>query len=225
MSSQGDEAVAAAAASWGIDYTARADPELEILSALRKRGLPAPCVNRDMLGYLAGSAMPGGEYAIGMYQPAVLVLRRGFEVVFEWVATPGLDNLGGACLVRPSANRVLRAVSGERVAGSAGSEPFRPPDQTWLSPLLGLLLLANGNFVAPKTMTNDATGVMPLSTKLAPLKLLATAAALAVGAWRHPARTASLVAVYAAYAVLRFGGWARRAAGAKAREEDAPCKS
>lgn len=220
VSSQEAEAGAAAKAAWAVEYAVCADPQLGILAALRARGLPEPFVNYDTFGYLAGAATPGGEYQKGMYQPAVIVLRRNFEVVFEWVATPSLSNIGGACLVRPSANRILRALHGQRVAGSAGAAPFRPPDQRLLSLLLGPLLLANGNFVRPKTMTNNEAGVMPLSTKLAPLKLLAALAAVLAAARRRPALVVGLVAAYAGYVVLRFGGWARRASRPEKRKEE-----
>jgi hypothetical protein len=224
ISSQEAEAGAAAKAAWEVEYTVRADPQLEVLAALRARGLPEPFVNYDTLGYLAGAATPGGEYLRGMYQPAILVLKRDFEVVFKWVATPGPGNIGGACLVRPSANRILRAAQGHRVAGSAGAAPYNPPDQRLFGLLLGPLLLANGNFVRPKTFTNDARGAMPLSTRLAPLKLLAGAAAVCAAAQRHPAPVAGLVAAYVGYVVFRFGGWVRRAVRPKGREEEA-CKS
>lgn len=211
-----------AKASWGIGYVVRADPQLEILAALRARALPQPCVNYDTAGYLAGAATPGGEYQVGMYQPAVVVLSRDFEVVFEWAATPGVDNIGGACLVRPSAKRVLLAAQGERVAGSRGAAPYRPPSQAAFAPVLGLLLLANGNFLRPRTMTNDATGALPLATMLAPVKLVAACLVIAAAARRHPAPVAGALLAYAAYVAYTFGGWVRRAARPQATRA---CKS
>lgn len=212
ITSQGGTAAAAAKEGWGIKYPVRTDSRLEIAAALRARGLPVPCVNTNTLGYLAGMATPGGEYESGMYQPTVLVLTRDFECLFSWVAVPGPSNLGGACPVRPSANRVLRAAKGQPVAGSRGSRPWQQPRLVgYFGPLLVLLLLANGNFVRPRTLTLDGSGRQRLGNKLAPLKL--GAAFLLVGfAWRrNPQAVAAGLAAYAGAVFWRWGAFFRRA--------------
>jgi len=211
VTGQSEEAAATAKATWGIQYAVLADPQLGIAAALRKRKLPVPFIDHDSTGYL-GEATPGGEYEVGCYQPAILVLSREFECLFHWVATPGLSNLDGACVVRPSARRVLHAAQGLPVAGSSKSDrPYRELWQAPFAPLLFLLLLANGNFVRPRTLTNDASGKVRVRTLFMPLKLAGAVTAIAMAAKYVPLATSAGLAAYFGYITYAFGGWAHRA--------------
>lgn len=170
-----------------------------------------PRINYDSKQYL-GEATPGGEYQVGMYQPAIVVLNRRYECVFHWVAAPGPANIGGACIVRPSASRVLRAAQGLAVAGSALSgKSYRELWQAPLLPLLLPLLLANGNFVRPRTLTNDASGNPRLRTLLAPIKLAGALAVVATAARYSALATLAGVIAYATYIKYAFGEWFRKA--------------
>ena len=74
-------------------------------------------------------------------------------------------------------------------------------------PLFYALLLANGNFLAPKTFTLDAKGKgnPQRAAKGALTKLAAVAVGLAVAGRRAPIETVVGLLAYAAYVTTRYG--------------------
>jgi hypothetical protein len=166
------------------------------------------------------------SYTTGMLQPGVVALRGSINVFDEragsgagvgavplvtWGSIPTRANVNGA-VGRLSASRAWAAVQ----LSLGGDFSIATPATDQMSRrvpifLLYFLLMANGNFLEPRTFTNDAGGTHGghgASTKMkrAAAKALLALGVLGVGVAKAPISTASIVAVYVSYFFFTPGG-------------------
>ena len=119
--------------------------------------------------------MVGSSYKVGMLQPGVLALSGAIataggerstgtpEILLSWGSVPTAENVNGAVNrlhPKDALAAVQRSLSGDFsmaypavVQGKSTRSDQAPP-----LPLLYALLLANGNFVAPKALVLDPDG-------------------------------------------------------------------
>ena len=82
VTSQNEEAAAAAKETWGIAYSVLSDPQLGVAAALHRRGLPAPNAARSTdLRPQPPLSMPPSGWRTGKSQ---ISEDRGFIVVLGW---------------------------------------------------------------------------------------------------------------------------------------------
>ena len=198
--------------SWNVEYPVLSDPKLCIAAALKKRGLPAPVVLQDPFCKDEGDELPGGNYEMGMYSPAALVITRDFRVIFQYVSEPSYGNMGGGTPMRSPPSEAMQAVRTYMATSEATKHNvYKEPNLTPMAPIFALMFLANGNFIRPAYMYNSSDGKMSVSQMTAPLKMLAGLGAVGYAAWKlDPRHVASGLMLYSGYVYYRFGGWFRR---------------
>lgn len=166
---------------------------------------------------VAGPKVPGGEYEVGTYQPAVVVLDADFQLLFSWSSVPNASNIGGA-IGRPRAGEVWKAVS-TSLGGDMSLVHQVPPStlKAGLSvpvplfkPLFFALLMANGNFLKPKFFVFDESGKGDISKmmKTAVIKLGVTVVPVACLLAKVPQSRAPIavaLATWLAYLRVQYG--------------------
>lgn len=212
ITSQTERAAADAKSVWGVEYESWADPSIDIAKYLKGHGLLNIFVNTDPAPpALSGGATPGGEYQVGVYQPAVLALTESFQPLFSFAAVPCLSNAGGAG-GRPTAAIVMAAVREALEGGTSSVVPWRPKAVPLIAPiLLVMYFFAAGNFIRPVPPALDADGSEPPHIKKIALGKLAAAVlgATTLGCLR-PRTTGLAGLAYAAYVRLLWGTWIKR---------------
>jgi hypothetical protein len=151
--------------------------------------------------------LPGGGYAKSMYQPAALVLTGDLKVLFEYVAEPGIHNMGGASPIgRPKPECVMKVVREYAAALAEGTSvadkdrtvycepPMPAPALVVFVPLILFKALANGNFIYPKLKPTPA-----LSYRLMNRKMTTALAVVGFAAWTAPLPTLVGLTAYGAY--------------------------
>ena len=223
-----------AAASWGLDFPVLGDTSCTLVALMNARGWITSVVETGDEVTAEDGRMARGfgmVYETGMLQPGVVALRGAAdgdgeandgggsggaaaipEVLLTWGSVPSSKNVNGA-VGRLSAKRAWAAVQRSMDGDFSLSRPA--VDQSPRSgraapprPVFWLLLMAHGNFVAPRFFTFDVEtagdsnrggrslrGMLGDAARNAALAALATG----VGLWRAPAPTVGALAVYAAY--------------------------
>lgn len=211
VTAQSAAGAAMAQKSWNVDFPVLSDPRLFIAASLKKKGLRTPTVLQDPFCKDEGDALPGGNYEMGMYSPAALVITRDFRVIFEYVCEPSYGNMGGGTLMRSPPSEAMQAVRRYMATSEGGKTVFKEPNLTPMVPIFALLFLANGNFIRPAYMYSTPEGKMSASQMTAPLKMLAGLGAVGYAAWKvEPRYVASGAMLYSGYIYYRFSGWFRR---------------
>jgi len=135
---------------------------------LYKRGLLDIYVDAEFVRAMldinekTGRQIAGGKYAVGTYQPAVIVLAKDFSPLFSWASVPTASNIGGA-VGRPRAKDVREAINAglqgdfSLAKWQAPETPKELPSRYFQYVFLALSL-ANGNFVRPEPFPLDEHG-------------------------------------------------------------------
>lgn len=213
ITSQTDVAATKAKTMWGVCYESRADPKIEIAKYLKEQGLLNIFVNLDPPPpALAGGDVPGGNYEVGVYQPAVLVLTQDFRPLFRFASLPSLSNAGGAA-GRPTADTVMAsirpALSGEASVGVVDWKPQKIPPVAPI--LLVMYIFAHGSFIRPIPPALAADGSEPPYIKNIALgKLLLATASFTALLRRHPKASSLAAAAYGAYVYVFWGTWIKK---------------
>ena len=166
------------------------------------------------------------SYATGMLQPGVVALRGSTNVFDEragsgagagavplvsWGSIPTRANVNGA-VGRLSPSRAWAAIQ----LSLGGDFSLAKPATDQMSRrvpifLLYFLLMANGNFIEPRTFTNDTVGAHGGHGALRKMKRAAAKALLALGVLgfgvaKAPKSTALILTAYVSYFFLTPGG-------------------
>jgi len=162
----------------------------------------------------------GTQYETGMLQPGVVALQGEIDVyndkatnedrkvLVTWGSIPTLDNAMGAAgrlHPRDAWSAVKRSLDGDfslaRPETIQGKIPINPI-------VFCMMLMANGNFIMPKTFTNDVnTGRgADIKRQSAMRKGFLALGALGFGAVKAPKQTSALLAAYLSYFFLTPGG-------------------
>jgi len=212
-----------AAREWKINFPLVSDPSCELVFAMNRNGWVTSVIQRDdsVTSDSFFTQQVGTTYSTGMLQPGVVALLGSVDVyttrcqgvgidpsvLVSWGSVPSAANINGA------SGRLLPKAAWSNVQASlAGDYSLaRPPTEQipkdGVHPyVLFLMLMANGNFVFPKTMTNDVTTGLGSADKLkgTAVKVLLAAATVGLGVATQPVPTSALLALYAVY--FSFGG-------------------
>ena len=165
------------------------------------------------------------SYATGMLQPGVVALQGSINVFDEragragagavplvsWGSIPTRANVNGA-IGRLAPSRAWAAVQLSLGGDFSLAKPAKDQMKRRVPIFLFyLLLMANGNFIEPRTFTNDAVGAHGGHGALRKMKRAAAKALLALGVVgfgfaKAPIPTASILAAYVLYFFLTPGG-------------------
>ena len=145
---------------WELDFKTIGDPHHEIAGECRANGWLSLFVNTERKA-IAGTH-GYGAHPRGFFQPGILALTREGRVLYRWRGRPTRKNMGGAT-ERPVPSEVWKKVSAALEAGESAIDaemdvPGRidMPGAPW--PLFVTLLMANGNFLRPKTFSLERNG-------------------------------------------------------------------
>ena len=148
------------------------DPSCELVLAMNRNGWINSVVEMDESRTSSESYFVqqiGTQYEIGMLQPGVVALQGEIDVyndkatnedrkvLVTWGSIPTLDNAKGAAgrlHPRDAWSAVKRSLDGDfslaRPETIQGKIPINPI-------VFCMMLMANGNFIMPKTFTNDVS--------------------------------------------------------------------
>jgi hypothetical protein len=138
--------------AWDLDFECVGDPHHEIVEECRARGWLDLFVNPQTSP--DAHQVAWFSHPRGFLQPGVLALSREGRVLYRWRSRPTRKNAGGAT-GRPLHDHVWECV--QRALGHPASATDAPLDRPPLDvltppwPLFVFLLLANGNFIRPRT--------------------------------------------------------------------------
>lgn len=161
---QGQAAADQAKDAWGLDFEQWSDAQVEIARHLNSCEMAKIEIDVAAAEMLASKDPPGGNYEVGVLQPAIVVVARGNPngpAALSWSSVSHAGNLGGA-LGRPSAQETWvaaqAALRGEEGYGTWRPESTRGQQLPMPLPLFVLALFAHGNFVRPKPFILDDNG-------------------------------------------------------------------
>lgn len=222
--SQADDA----AAEWKIRFPLVSDPSCALVGDLNRRGLLTSVVDRSVAaeGGFFNEAVGGGvqQYSTGMLQPGVVALQGPADspvVLLSWGCTPTTANIGGAVGRLPPRKAwatVQRSLAGDfsgaRLTGDQANDSAPLP-------VFVTLLMANGNFLHPKTFTQtlDGRGDTKILLRRAMAKVALACAAVGLGLVKAPKETLGLLLAYGVY--FRLGPY-RTIMGTFAKQQEQP---
>jgi len=227
LTSESEGRASSARKVWELDFPLLSDPSCQLATFMNDNGWIASTIERNAEITTAGGFMEstvGSSYKVGMLQPGAVALRGAItteagkrsigappEILLSWGSVPTAANVNGATNrlhATDALAAVKRSLSGDfstaypAVVQGKGTGADQPPPLS----LLYALLLANGNFVAPKAFVLNPDGSGDLSaTKSSMGKLILAAGAVGVGLFAVPVPTVTGLAAYAIYA-MRQGG-------------------
>lgn len=146
--------------AWDTGFDCIGDPHHEIVDDCRRRGWLDLFVNRRMDLFKQNTA-EWAQHPNGFLQPGVLALSKSGRVLYRWRSRLTRSNAGGATH-RPHHDHVWAAI--QRALAERDDTPDAAPDHPPLDdgptpwPLFVFLLLANGNFLRPKTFPLERGG-------------------------------------------------------------------
>jgi len=216
-----------AAREWRIQFPLVSDPYCELVTAMNRNGWITSVVVMDDSVTSSDSFFvknTGSQYSTGMLQPGVVALQGPVDVYTEkckggagidssvllsWGSVPSLDNINGAGGRLPP-KEAWRAVQ----ASLAGDYSLANPDSKKLAKVsvhpyvLFFLLMANGNFIEPKTFTNNVMNGHGAYEKMkgAAAKALFAFGVLGIGVGKAPLLTSTALAAYFSYFFLSPSG-------------------
>ena len=223
LTSAPQKQVDVASREWKINFPLVSDPSCELVSAMNRNGWITSVIKMDdsVTTDSFFTQQVGMTYSTGMLQPGVVALAGDVDVyksscqgvgidpsvLVSWGSVPSAANINGASgRLHPKTTwKIVQAsLTGDYSLAVPSKEQIPNPN---VHPyLLFLLLMANGNFVFPKTMTNDVKTGLGSAGKLrgTAMKVFLAAATLGIGVATQPVPTSAFLALYAVY--FSFGG-------------------
>jgi hypothetical protein len=87
---------------WKINFPLISDPPCAAGVWMNKEGIANIEIDVPFAQRLkvlsGGEEIPGGEYEVGTYQPAVVALDSNFQTLFSWSSVARASNIGGAAV-------------------------------------------------------------------------------------------------------------------------------
>jgi hypothetical protein len=138
--------------AWELDFPVVGDPHHEIADTCRERGWLHLFVQRAEEHIIRSVGY--GAHPKGHFQPGVLAVSNTGRVLYRWRGRPTRQNMGGAT-ERPIAEDVWTKIQAalarsDDAPDAEHDEPERFDMKGVPWPAFVALLLANGNFLAPR---------------------------------------------------------------------------